>query len=96
VREGTIIRALSGFYYVRSGEDTIVCRAKGRFRRDGVTPLVGDRVTVELSADGTGTVAALRRKYPLTRAVHVGARLAALTLQNAGSCCPEASQLLKD
>ena len=57
--EGTIIRALSGFYYVRSGGETIACRAKGRFRIDGVTPLVGDRVTVELSADGTGTVASL-------------------------------------
>ena len=56
-KQGVIIRAMSGFYYVRSGGDTVVCRAKGRFRNDGLTPLVGDRVTVEASEDGT--VAAL-------------------------------------
>ena len=56
IREGTIIRALSGFYYVRCGEETIACRAKGRFRKDGLTPLVGDRVYVEVGTDGTGTV----------------------------------------
>lgn len=59
IREGTIIRALSGFYYVRCGEDTIACRAKGRFRKDGLTPLVGDRVEVEAEKDGTGTVSAI-------------------------------------
>lgn len=56
-KQGTIIRALSGFYYVRCDGETIACRAKGRFRKDGVVPLVGDRVVVEPSADGTGTVA---------------------------------------
>ena len=55
--EGTIIRALSGFYYVSSGGKELVCRAKGRFRSEGITPLVGDRVIVETNADGTGTVA---------------------------------------
>lgn len=55
--EGTIIRALSGFYYVRREGGEIACRAKGRFRREGVTPLVGDRVVVEENPDGTGTVA---------------------------------------
>lgn len=55
--EGTIIRALSGFYYVKSEGGVVSCRAKGRFRRDGLTPLVGDRVVVEKNDDGTGTVA---------------------------------------
>ncbi len=55
-KEGTIIRALSGFYTVRSGEETIVCRARGRFRNDGSTPLVGDRVIAEEAQPGTGTV----------------------------------------
>ena len=43
----------------------------------------------------TGTVAALNRKLPLSQAVRVGAELAARTLQVAGSCCPDASDLLK-
>lgn len=65
IREGTIIRALSGFYYVRCGDITVSCRAKGRFRKDGLTPLVGDRVRVETDDDVTGTVSAIlpRRNF---------------------------------
>ena len=50
------MRAMSGFYYVRTAEALIQCRARGRFRRDGLAPLVGDRVLVSQSADGTGSV----------------------------------------
>ncbi len=53
--EGIIVRALSGFYYVRCGEGEIACRARGRFRKDGTTPLVGDRVVCDHDG-GTGTV----------------------------------------
>ena len=55
--EGTIVRAISGFYYVRCPGGEIACRARGRFRNDGLTPLVGDRAAVEDNGDGTGTVA---------------------------------------
>ena len=58
-KDGIIIRAMSGFYYVRCGDTTVVCRARGRFRRDGETPLVGDHVTVETAADNTGTVSGI-------------------------------------
>ena len=30
--EGIIVKALSGFYYVQSGEDLITCRARGKVR----------------------------------------------------------------
>lgn len=56
--EGLIVKALSGFYYVRSGEDLIECRARGRFRKDGLTPLVGDRVEFSVER-GKGTVETL-------------------------------------
>lgn len=53
--EGIIMKALSGFYYVRCGEDLIPCRARGKFRQDGVSPTVGDRVC--FAQDGqSGTV----------------------------------------
>lgn len=45
--EGTIIKALSGFYYVISSEKVYECRARGKFRLDGISPLVGDRVSFE-------------------------------------------------
>lgn len=43
--EGVIVKGVGGLYYAR-GEDgqTHVLRARGRFRRERVTPMVGDRV----------------------------------------------------
>ena len=43
--DGVIIKALSGFYYVSSGGNTYECRARGKFRIDGTSPLVGDKVS---------------------------------------------------
>lgn len=44
-RQGQIIRALSGFYDVRSEDGFVLrCRARGIFRKEGLTPLVGDWV----------------------------------------------------
>lgn len=43
--EGIILKALSGFYYVYDGTgDLVTCRARGKFRHQKITPLVGDRV----------------------------------------------------
>ena len=54
--EGIIIKALSGFYYVASEGGVIDCKARGRFRLDGSSPLVGDRVLCSLDAHGKGRV----------------------------------------
>ena len=57
MREGRIVKALSGFYYVDTGEEVLfTCRARGRFRREGMSPLVGDRVLCQENGDGEGTV----------------------------------------
>lgn len=63
--EGIIIKALSGFYYVRAQGRTYSCRARGRFRLDGQSPLVGDRVCFDAAEDGSGVVTALmpRRNF---------------------------------
>lgn len=49
---GLIIKAISGFYYVSVGDTVYECRARGAFRKDGSSPLVGD--TVDFSADAVG------------------------------------------
>lgn len=54
--EGLIVKALSGFYYVETADGPITCRARGKFRLDGSSPLVGDRVIAERASDGSGTV----------------------------------------
>ena len=44
-KEGIILKALSGFYYVQCPDGELVtCRARGKFRYKKITPLVGDRV----------------------------------------------------
>jgi len=43
--QGRIVRGVGGFYTVRGAAGAeFTLRARGRFRKDGVTPLVGDRV----------------------------------------------------
>ena len=42
--EGKIIKALSGFYYVADNDQIIQCRGRGVFRKQKITPLVGDTV----------------------------------------------------
>lgn len=50
-----IIKALSGFYYVQTADGVVECRARGKMRREKVSPLVGD--FVEISRQGAkGTV----------------------------------------
>ena len=44
-----IIKALSGFYYVQTQDGVVECRARGKFRKEGVSPLVGDFVTISRS-----------------------------------------------
>ena len=56
VTEGRIVKALSGYYYVETADGLVTCRARGKLRLDGASPLVGDRVTVSLQPDGTGSV----------------------------------------
>ncbi len=54
--KGRIVKALSGFYYVQTAEELIQCRARGKFRKDGLSPLVGDHVEVRRLEDGSGMV----------------------------------------
>lgn len=55
---GRIVKALSGFYYVDCGGRTVECRARGVFRKEHLTPLVGDLVTISVER-GKGTVATI-------------------------------------
>ena len=54
--QGVIRKALSGFYYVDDGRTVTTCRARGKHRHAGVSPLVGDRVRFTPLADGSGAL----------------------------------------
>lgn len=48
--QGKIIKGIAGFYYVHvAGSGVYECKAKGIFRKDGVKPLVGDGVEMEVT-----------------------------------------------
>ena len=65
---GRIIKQTGGFYYVDCDGQIIECRARGVFRKEGVTPLVGDIADVEMTAGGKGFVTALHpRKNSMVR-----------------------------
>ena len=50
--QGKIIKGISGFYYVDTGADGLyTCRAKGVFRNEKITPLVGDNVVIEITSE---------------------------------------------
>ncbi len=42
IKTGIILKGVGGFYTVLSEEREYVCKARGRFRKDGVKPLPGD------------------------------------------------------
>ena len=57
--KGRIIKALSGFYYVQTEEGLLTCRARGKFRKEGISPLVGDWAEVRPLGNQEGFVEAI-------------------------------------
>ena len=60
--QGRIVKALGGFYYLDTPEGLLECRARGVFRKENITPYVGDVVDAELTQDGKGYVVGIRER----------------------------------
>jgi ribosome biogenesis GTPase len=66
--QGRIIKSLSGFYYVLTEDKVIQCRGRGVFRKNNITPLVGDHVVFEAENDDEGYILEIKeRKNELIR-----------------------------
>jgi ribosome biogenesis GTPase / thiamine phosphate phosphatase len=66
--EGKIVKALSGFYYVLVNEEVIQCRGRGVFRKNNITPLVGDEVVFQAENNREGYIMEVKeRKNELIR-----------------------------
>lgn len=63
--DGIIVRIISNLYTVKCGSMFVDCRARGKFRNMKLTPLVGDRVKVDV--DSKYIVDILNRKNELLR-----------------------------
>ncbi len=53
--QGIIIKGIAGFYYVKIDEKVYECKARGKFRHDELSPLVGDHVEVDIQ-NGKGYI----------------------------------------
>jgi ribosome biogenesis GTPase len=66
--EGKIVKALSGFYYVIHDGVMIQCRGRGVFRKNKITPLVGDEVIFQAENERDGYIMEVKeRKNELVR-----------------------------
>lgn len=59
---GIIMKGIGGFYYVKTADSVLECKAKGIFRKRGITPLAGDNVTVIGEEGGYAISEILERK----------------------------------
>lgn len=67
MREGVIIKGIGGFYYVLSEGVIYECKARGIFRKEKITPLVGDNVDFD-EKNGKGSIVSIHpRKNYLVR-----------------------------
>lgn len=65
---GIIIKAISSFYYVGVSSTVYECKARGNFRKTGVSPVVGDKVNISLSDSTHGVIEEIyERKNLLSR-----------------------------
>jgi ribosome biogenesis GTPase len=46
--KGVIIKGIGGFYYVKCNNDVYECKARGKFRKKEIVPMVGDHVNIKI------------------------------------------------
>lgn len=68
IDEGRIVKALAGFYYIDDGHEVHQCRARGKFRKQDIKPVVGDFVEFQKGNHDDGyLLKILERKNVLRR-----------------------------
>ncbi len=66
--DGKLIKGIGGFYYVETAETIYECKARGLFRKQKITPLVGDDVSITVNENGENTIDLIKpRKNELVR-----------------------------
>lgn len=65
MHHGWIRKGIGSFYTVVSDGAEYVCKARGRFRNEGLTPVPGDGVEFELGEDGGGYLLAIEPRRNL-------------------------------
>ena len=65
---GIIIKAIGGLYTVDASEGIFECKARGIFRKKGLSPVVGDNVVISIEKEGYAAISEiLPRKNSIVR-----------------------------
>lgn len=56
ILSGKIIKGVGGFYYVEADGMIYECKARGVFRKEKITPLVGDDVEISVESNGKNSI----------------------------------------
>ena len=65
---GVILKGVGGLYTVDSREGIYMCKPRGIFRKNKLSPLVGDMVSISKTVEGEGVIETIHeRKSALTR-----------------------------
>ena len=51
-----IVKAIAGFYYAKADGEVYECKARGVFRKNEITPLVGDFAEIDTTENGKGVI----------------------------------------
>ncbi len=60
--EGLLVKGIGGFYYVETADAVYECKARGVFRKQKVTPLVGDRVLITVNENAENTIDEIKKR----------------------------------
>ncbi len=58
---GKIIKGIGGFYYIKTEDGIIECKARGKFRHKDIKPMVGDDVTISIEK-GKGVIENIHKR----------------------------------
>lgn len=61
--KGKIIKGIGGFYYVKTEEGLIECKARGKFRHKDIKPMVGDNVEILVQNNGKGVIEDISERF---------------------------------
>lgn len=62
MEEGIIIKGVGGLYSVKTDEKIYPCKARGLFRKQNITPLIGDKVIIDEIDENSGYIIEIKER----------------------------------
>ena len=66
--QGIIVKGIGGFYYIKAADNNVYeCKARGVFRNEKITPVIGDNVEIDIKNGKGSIVKIFKRRNELIR-----------------------------